>query len=49
MTENEVFGSINVFLTRLDVGWMWSGCRVGVGWIWGGCGVVMGRSLTVCA
>ena len=35
MTENEVFGNINIFLTRVDVGWMWGGCGVDVGW--GGC------------
>ena len=49
MTENEVFGNINIFLTRIDVGWMWGGFGVDVGWMWGGCGVVMGGSLTVCA
>ena len=49
-----MFGNINIFLTRADVGWMWGGCRVDVGWMWGGCGVDVGwlwevLYLTVCA
>ena len=42
-----------IFLTRVDVrwmwgrfgvdlGWMWGGCKVDVGWIWGGRGVDVG-------
>ena len=53
MTENKVFANINIFLTRVDVwwmyggcgvevGWMWGGCRVDVGWMWGGCRVDVG-------
>ena len=37
-----MFGNINIFLTRFDVGWMWGGCGVDVGWIWGGFGVDVG-------
>ena len=47
-----MFGNINIFLTRVDVGWMWGGCgedvgscRMEVGRMWGG----YGGSLTVCA
>ena len=60
MTENEVSGNINIFLTRVDVGsmrggcgvdvgWMWGGYGVDVGWMWEGCGVVMGGFLAVYA
>ena len=42
MTENKVFGNVNIFSDE-------GRCGVDVGWMWGGCGVVMGGSLTVCA
>ena len=38
-----MFGNINIFLTRVDVGWMWGGCGVDLGWMWGGCRVDVGR------
>ena len=37
-----MFGNINIFLTRVDVGWMWGGCGVDVGWMWVGCGLDVG-------
>ena len=44
MTENKVFGNINIFSDEgrcrvwggcgVDVGWMWGGCGEDVGWLW---------------
>ena len=46
MTENKVFGNINIFSDegrcRVDVRWMWGRFGVDVGWIWGGCRVDVG-------